>query len=181
MRVTTLLLSSLLVGGCVVHTDSPTYGPGPGPGAPPPDGATPLGALAMPGYRVAAGASAAVPPGDLGFVVTANGAGGYRIAWTDTTGSAVEFEGTATTDVGFDSSQLYPFGGATVTQSATNRVDFRSVPGASIDGVDLVSSSDPIYLDLQVNGVRSGFGVFFASASAGEVQAAYDPVAFTSP
>ena len=48
------------------------------------DAARPLGLQQVIGYRVAANASAVLPAGDLGYVVTANGAGGYRVVWSDT-------------------------------------------------------------------------------------------------
>jgi hypothetical protein len=48
--------------------------------------------------------------------------------------------------------------------------------------VDLVSSTDPIYVDLLVDGARSGFGVYFTGADSGtQLSTAYDPVAFTAP
>jgi hypothetical protein len=175
-----LLLAPLLAAaGCIVGVDR-SYPDGSYP--PPSDGAQLLGALGVTGYHVIAGAGAEVPGGDLGYVVTANGAGGYRVAWTDTAGSLASFHGTITTDGEFDSSQLYALGGAYVTQAAANRVEFDSVPGANIDGVDLVSSTDPIYVDARLEGSRSGFGIWFANAyTSTQHSSPYDPVAFTSP
>ena len=56
------------------------------------------------------------------------------------------------------------------------------MPGAQLDGVDLVSGSDPIYVDLTVNGVHSGFSIYFTGAQSSLLLTSqYDPVAFTSP
>ena len=143
-----------------------------------------LGLAAMPGYRVAANAASELPGGDLGFVVTANGAGGYRVTWSDTLGSAASFTGAITTDGAFDPSQVRGYSGAEDIQVAADggSLTFSSTPGSAIDGVDLVSSTDPIYLDLRVDGSRSGFGIYFTGAESGALLTSdYDPVAFTSP
>ncbi len=176
--------------GCVV---APDPGPSPGGGNPPPpapapapalDAARPLGVQQMLGYRVQANASSELPAGDLGFVVTANGAGGYRVTWSDTYGSAASFTGTITTDGYFDPAQLHGYSGAeNIALSADEgTITFSSTPGSYVDGVDLVSSTDPIYLDLQVDGARSGFGIYFTGAESGALLTSdYNPVAFTSP
>src|SRR5581483_2331074 len=127
--------------------------------------------------------TAEIPAGDLGYTVTANGQGGYRVAYTDTLGTAVEFSGTVWTDGEFDSGQLASLSGsANYTLVAPNRIDFDSFPGASVDGFDLVSSTDPIYLDARVSGSTGGFDILFPDAASGAtVSSAYNPVAFSSP
>jgi hypothetical protein len=143
-----------------------------------------MGLQGMLGYHVRAGAAAALPDGDLGYVVTANGQGGYRVTWTDTWGSAARFSGTITTDGYFDPSQLQHFSGGEhlYLSDDLRTVYFDSVPGTVLDGVDVVSSTDPIYLDAAVDGSRSGFGLYFTGADTGQVLAAqYNPLAFTSP
>ena len=171
-----LMSLSLLFTGCIVHeTDTPPPS-NTGPvyaGSPPPVG--------TPGYRVAANASVTMPDGDLGFLVTANGAGGYRVAWTDTQGTPALFSGTLTTDGSFDYSQLGVVGAPSVEETASNRIDFSSRPGAAIDGIDLVSSSDPIYLTAYVDGRMDGFSIYFDDPAAGPSVSNYDPVSFSSP
>lgn len=181
-----IVLAFALMGtGCIVAGD-PGYhdhGPPPPP-APALDAARPLGAQAMPGYRVEANASAELPAGDLGFVITANGQGGYRVTWTDTYGSAATFTGTIWTDGYFDPSQLYGYSGAEDIQLSADQstITFGSTPGSYVDGVDMVSSTDPIYLDLQVDSARSGFGIYFTGGESGALLTSdYNPVAFTSP
>jgi hypothetical protein len=198
MRPTTLALAaalSLTAAGCFVAPDpeprpvtpAPSTGPTPTPVPTPTpalDAPAPLGALGMLGYHVRAGASAALPDGDLGYVVTANGAGGYRVIWSDTYGSAAHFSGTITTDGQFDPNQLQHYsGGENIWLSSDLRtLYFDSVPGSVIDGVDLVSSTDPIYLDGTVDGSHGGFSVYFSGADSGQLlRSAYNPVAFTSP
>ena len=181
-----LLLSlGFVATGCIVGGDpGPYHG---NDGAPPPpalDAARPLGAQQMLGYRVAANSSAELPAGDLGFVITANGAGGYRVTWSDTYGSAATFSGTITTDGYFDPSQLSGYSGAESIELSPDdaTITFASAPGSYVDGVDLVSSTDPIYLDLRVDGDPNGFGIYFTGAESGALLTSdYNPVAFTSP
>src|SRR5207245_8013245 len=142
------------------------------------------GLRAIVGYHVSACSSSQLPDGALGFVITANGQGGYRVTWSDTYGSAAHFSGTITTDGYFDRSQVAGYSGAeNILLSDGDRViSFASTPGSYVDGVDLVSSTDPIYLDVNVDGQRSGFGVYFTGAQTHAlINSAYVPVAFTSP
>ena len=188
-----LLRLGLLIGlgfgttGCIVAGDPGPYHGGGGPPPPPApalDVARPLGAQQMLGYRVAANASSELPAGDLGFVITANGLGGYRVTWSDTYGSAATFSGTITTDGYFDPSQLSGYSGAEDIQLSPDdsTISFASQPGSYVDGVDLVSSTDPIYLDLRVDGAPDGFSIYFTGAESGALLTSdYNPVAFTSP
>jgi hypothetical protein len=153
--------------------------------APPPtETASPLGGRALTGYHVRANASATIPDGDIGYLITSNGTGGWRIAWVDTANSPAQFQGTVTTDTAFDPQSTFKLAGTeTVTFTSTNRIDFGSVPGATVNGVDFaVTGPDVIYVDLTVEGGRSGFGIFFTGATTGQVLDSPDnPVAFTSP
>jgi hypothetical protein len=179
-----LLLATLSSGGCIVVDH------GGGNADPTPPRADQAGEPTLsfgkdgyPGYRVLAGSTASIPSGDLGYLITANGAGGYRLVWTDTLGSAAEFHGTITADGGFDMRQTRGFSGAEeLTYSAANQITFRSVPGRAVDGVDLVSNTDPIYVEALIDGTRAGVALYFTGASTGAlVSSAFDPVAFTSP
>jgi hypothetical protein len=172
------------VTGCIVEPAPVDSGPPVHHSPPPADVAVSLGVQQMLGYHVSAGSDSELPAGDIGFVVTANGQGGYRLTWSDTLGSTAEFSGTLTCDSSFDPNQVKGYSGyETITLSPDNRVlTFDSVPGAQLDGVDLVSGSDPIYADLTVNGVHSGFSIYFTGAESHLLlTSAYDPVAFTSP
>jgi len=186
-KMSLVLAVALNATGCFVAADpgpSPYHGGGnPPPPAPALDAARPLGQAQLLGYRVAAGASAELPAGDLGFVITANGNGGYRVTWSDTYGSAAGFSGSITTDGYFDVSQVRGYSGAEDIQISADQgvITFSSTPGSYVDGVDLVSSTDPIYLDLSVDGSRSGFGIYFTGAESGaQLASDYNPVAFTS-
>jgi hypothetical protein len=175
---------ALSLQACVVHDNNP---PPPGNVPPRADSAgeptLSLGPQQYPGYRVLAGASSAIPGGDLGYIVTANGSGGFRITWTDTLGSAAGFSGTITTDGTFDQTQTRGFSGAeSLSYLAANQLAFSSTPGANVDGVDVVASTDPIYLDAAIDGSDAGVHIYFTGAQTGLVVASgYDPVAFTSP
>lgn len=149
---------------------------------PPPDRPVHLGARAMLGYHVRAGAASEVPGDELGFVVTANGFGGYRIAWVALDGSTRIFSGSVETDGTIDPATVAPLSGREqiVVRGDGSAVDFSSVPQGTADGVDLVPSSDPIYVDLRIDGAPAA--IFFTGADTSRLlQSAYDPVAFTSP
>jgi hypothetical protein len=185
-----MMLASTLAVGCAVETYPPAQ---PTPVTPTPttttpapalDAPRPLGALGMLGYHVAANASVEMPAGDLGFLITANGQGGYLVTWTDTVGSPAHFSGTITTDGQFDPNQLTRYSGyenATLS-SDLKTITFDSTPGTVVDGISMVPSTDPIYLDAYVDGVHTGFDILFTGADSGaRLDSAYDPVAFTSP
>ena len=182
-RIALLLLAGVAATGCVVEEPGP-HGGGGGGGGTVLDAPRPLGAAGLYGYRVAANASAVLPADARGFVVTANGAGGYRVSWSDvddTTGSL--FSGSITTDGAFDPAQLQGLSGAEdITLGDDGSITFSSTPGTHLDGVDLVSSTDPIYLDARIDGTRDGFLIYFTGAESGaQLASDYDPVAFTSP
>jgi len=182
-----LAASSFAASGCIVvdHTHDHGSGAGGGTGAVPVlDAAEPLGLAGMMGYHVRAGAASALPDGDIGYVITANGDGGYRVTWSDTVGSPARFSGTITTDGQFDPSQFNHFSGAEdlVMSADLKTITFDSIPGSDLDGVDLVSSTDPIYLDATVDGSHYGFSVYFTGADTRQLLTSeFDPVAFTSP
>jgi hypothetical protein len=171
--------------GCIVEPAPVDQGPPPVHYTPPPrDVAVSLGAAQALGYHLSAGADSELPAGDIGFVVTANGQGGYRLNWSDTLGSSAQFAGTITCDTNFDANQVKGYSGyETIGISPDTRtITFDSVPGSQLDGIDLVSGSDPIYADLTVNGVHSGFSIYFTGAESHLLLTSdYDPVAFTSP
>lgn len=189
-KIAMVVLVGAAASGCIVTTDpAPAPGPGPAPApaptpAPALDAPQAMGFQRMLGYHVMANASSTLPSGDLGFVITANGNGGYRITWSDTLGSAAHFSGVATTDGSFDPSQVrYYSGYETIGISSDARtVTFESTPGQNVDGVDLVSTTDPIYLDVAVDRAHAGFSIYFTGAQTGSlISSSYDPVAFTSP
>jgi hypothetical protein len=149
---------------------------------PAPDTAAPLGARHLLGYHVRAGAASEVPGDELGYVVTANGLGGYRVAWVALTGSTATFSGTIATDGTIDPTSVVPLSGREdVTLSADGTsLDFSSVPGAVADGVDLVPSLDPIYVDLRIDGAPAA--IYFTGADTSRLYLSdYNPAAFTSP
>jgi hypothetical protein len=149
---------------------------------PAPDSPVPLGARHEPGYHVRAGAASEVPGDELGFVVTANGLGGYRIAWVALTGSTSTFSGSIESDGVIDPATVAGLSGREqiVVRADGSGIDFSSVPDANADGVDLVPSADPIYVDLRIDGAPAP--IFFTGADTSRLSSsAYDPVAFTSP
>ncbi len=137
------------------------------------------------GYHVAANAGAVLPADRRGFVVTADGAGGYRVAWSDLADdSTSEFSGSITSDGTFDATQLHGLTGLEDLSLSDDgaTLTFASTPGVRLDGVDLVASTDPIYVDARIDGVRDGFLLYFTGAQSGaQLASDYNPVAFTSP
>ena len=149
------------------------------------DAPRPLGLAQVMGYRVAAKPSAVLPAGDLGYVDHGQrrrrvSRGVERHATARRRCSAAASPPTAS----FDLVAAAGYSGAEdITLSADGgTITFSSVPGANLDGVDLVSSTDPIYVDLRVDGARSGFGIYFTGGeSVAQLCSDYNPVAFTSP
>lgn len=148
----------------------------------PADSAHHLGRLGLLGYHVAAGAASEVPASDEGFVVTANGQGGYRLAWVSFAGSGSLFSVQVTSDSSFDPASVAGFSGREqITLSADNTtLDAQSVPDGSPDGVDFVPLTDPIYVDARIDGAPAH--IYFTGADTGRLLlSSFDPVAFTSP
>jgi hypothetical protein len=151
-------------------------------GGPRPDSAVPLGARGELGYHLRAGAASEVPSDAVGFVVTANGQGGYRIAWVAFDGQTQTFSGSVTSDGSIDPTSVVPYSGREQIEvhADGSEIDFSSVPGSSPDGVDFVPSADPIYVDLRVDGAPAQ--IYFTGAETSRLYASeLDPVAFTSP
>jgi hypothetical protein len=168
LTITLPLVASLFVVGCAhdATPDSPVH----------------LGALGEPGYHVRAGAASEVPGDEVGFVVTANGEGGYRIAWVAVDGSVSTFSGSVSSDGVIDPASIVPFSGREdISLSGDHRtIDFSSVPSSAADGLDFVPSADPIYVDLRIDGAAAQ--IFFTGADTSRLYLSqYNPVAFTSP
>jgi hypothetical protein len=147
-----------------------------------PDAAVHLGARGILGYHLRAGAASEVPGDAVGFVVTANGLGGYRLAWVAFDGNASTFDVTVESDGVFDPASTLPLSGnETITQTTDNRtLTAASVPSSAPDGVDFVPSADPIYVDARIDGAPAD--IYFTGADTSRVRVtALDPVAFTSP
>lgn len=148
----------------------------------PADSAHHLGRVGLLGYHVAAGAASEVPASDEGFVVTANGQGGYRVAWVSFAGNQRVFSAHITCDTTFDPTSVAGFSGReqiTLAADAT-AIDAQSVVDGNPDGVDFVSQTDPIYVDLRIDGGPAH--VYFTGADTGRLLlSSFDPVAFTSP
>lgn len=148
----------------------------------PADSARHLGQLGMLGYHVAAGAASEVPASDEGFVVTANGQGGYRVAWVSFAGNQRVFSAHITCDTTFDPTSVAGFSGREQIAIAADAsaIDAQSVVDGNPDGVDFVSQTDPIYVDLRIDGGPAH--VYFTGADTGRLLlSSFDPVAFTSP
>lgn len=191
MRRTNLLLACIaalaFAPGCIVVHDHGGGGGGNVQPVPQNEPLVQLGPQNYPGYHVLANANATLPGGDLGYIVTANGQGGYRVTWTDTNGSAAHFSGTITVDGVIDSNpqNTHGFSGnENLTFTGENQISFDSVPGTGVDGVDLVSSTDPIYLSASIDGYTDPgqVHIYFVGATTQlNNVSSVDPVAFTSP
>jgi hypothetical protein len=187
------LVGVIFLTGCFVHEEDDIFIPQPEadlsvPAVPdlsgsPGDGggpATNLGSgRARPADRTAlhllANGSATVPNGQFGFTVTANGQGGYRVAWVDAAAVGLRFHGSIFVHGSF--SQVSSLGMSYAT-AAGERLDFESQPGAgSLGYVDFVSSTDPITVDV-LAGAQDGTLYFNAG---GIQQTAITPATFTSP
>jgi hypothetical protein len=114
--------------------------------------------------------------GQTGFAVTADGKGGYRVAWVDAAGADRRYHGSIFCAGTF--SQITSVGMQYATATG-NRLDFQSQPGAGTEGyVDFVSSVDPIVVDV-LDGANAG--TLSYTDGNGVMQSAPTPATFTSP
>jgi hypothetical protein len=103
--------------------------------------------------HVRANASIYFPDAQTGFTVTANGNGGYRVAWVDNAGANRRYHGSVFVAGTF--AQISSMGMEYAIANG-GRLDFQSAPGAGAVGyVDFVSSVDPIVVDV-LDGSRDG-------------------------
>jgi hypothetical protein len=187
------LAGVILLTGCFFHEEDDIYVPVPlpdlsvalpdlsGPGDD--GGSTPatLGSgRARPAdsapIHVLAGGSVTVPNGEFAFTVTANGAGGYRVAWVDTAGANLRYHGSIFVHGSF--SDVTSTGMNYATASG-ERLDFESRPGAGTLGyVDFVASTDPITVDVLAGAQNS---ILYYTDGGGFMQTVSSPATFTSP
>jgi hypothetical protein len=192
MRSLVLCVAALLVAGC--HGRGEGRGGGgfepqdfgvslPGGGNLPPlgDGGDTLGSgrtepPATTALHVAPDAALTVGTATVGFVVTANGRGGYRVAWVDTAGAGRRYHGSVFCNGTFG--QIASVG-MQYAGAVGNRLDFESAPGSGTSGyVDFVSSVDPIVVDALNGAAASTIYYFGTQGGIGSVAA---PATFTSP
>lgn len=126
--------------------------------------------------HVQAGGSVTVPDGQYGFTVTANGQGGYRVAWVDAANAGLRYHGSVFVHGSF--SQISSTGMNYATANG-ERLDFESAPGFGTLGyVDFVTSTDPITVDV-LAGAQPG--TLWYPDGTGTTTATTTPGTFTSP
>src|SRR5262252_2910595 len=135
-------LIALLAAGCTVH-----------------EGAVALGPRGAIGYHVAAGSAAPQP--DFGFALTANGQGGYRLFFSNRVSGPTVFSATLTTDGTFDPQQTKPLDGRETLSMTATTVTVGGTPSTAIFGVDVVPSTDPLYVDATADGSRTSMQILF--------------------
>ena len=167
------LLIALLLTGCTVNGNNAQPPPCTAPTGMQPDTSPTV-------LRVSAGSPASVPTGSDGYVISANGAGGYTLFWIDAANSPRCYSGTITVTGQIDASQTHPHGNSAPSLVLVdNQIAFASVPQGVGDGVDFVSSSEPIYITALVDSQHAP-DIFFEEPTLGSATTA-SPAAFTSP
>ena len=137
--------------------------------------------LSAPTYRILPGASTVVQPGTASYGITANTGKAYRLVWTGANGTQ-RFYGSIWTTGTFTSftpgciGNACPVGSTGTISSPVNlngggqRIDFDTFPGSAQVGLDFVSSTEPVYFDLFVDGVRHPNFVYFpATDNSGQI------------
>jgi hypothetical protein len=161
MRKLSLGFAALLAGGCVVSS---------GPNHPDGAGGSQPSLTGLTVYRIKPGASSVLQPGtQAGYAVTANLGGSYRVVWTGDAGVShtyTEFWGTmwspghltnlvAGCSDGSCALESDDFlSGVRVDSSGGTRVDFDTFATTGLDGFDVVTDTEPVILDLYVDGAR---------------------------
>lgn len=141
--------------------------------------------ISPPLFYVQANAAGSLPPGGIGFIVTANDRGAYRVVWTDDRGGPAHFHGSLFAPIGAIFEDVRQCTdprcgrGAYITRPSIDRVDFDSTPGANIDGVDVTPSADPLIVDLLVDGRYGRFDIYFTDPTVGPaITGNVDPAGF---
>jgi hypothetical protein len=161
-----LLLASMALTGCVIVDPTPA-----GCEAP-----TSLNGWLI--YRVRANAGTDIPSGDAAYAVTANATGGYTVAWSDRTGSNVNaFSGTLQASAGFDPTQTQRLSGAEQITVGASSIGFSSVPGTRIDGLSVVTLSDPLFVDARLNSAAAP-SIYYTDYLTGRLCVVAGPGAF---
>jgi len=137
------------------------------------DGAMTLGTKQLPGYQIDLAASITLD--QTGFGVTATSSGRYRLLWVGTESDVLE--GQVTTDGMFDPTATSPLGGKELVTNNPQLISFHLNPSAATNGLDLVTSGGPIYLDLTRNADRAQASIEFVRQGTREISA-HNPVAF---
>jgi hypothetical protein len=152
-------------------------------GAPPPCVLPTVAAqtTAYPLYKIVPNGTATLAPGDVGFIVTANTSGGYRVAWTDETGGQYCMTGIIRGNGGLDTNQTIKLSGMETVSANAQEVRFASKPGTRIDGIDVVTLGDPMYLDAYINGTLTNVRIYYRQAPSNQVTTAIENPASFSP
>lgn len=136
------------------------------------DGAITLGAKQLPGYQIDFGATLTLE--QSGFGVTSASSGRYRLLWVGTASDVLQ--GQVTTDGMFDPTATSPLGGKELVTNNPQLISFHLNPSAATNGLDLVTSGGPIYLDLTRNADHALASISFVRQGARELSA-HNPVA----
>jgi hypothetical protein len=175
MRLIPIVIPALVASACVVVQQQAPVDPYPhGSGNGLPSSASV--------YVVAPDVGTVIPGGAIGYSITTNSGGGFKVAWTDTNGSAAHFHGSLFTNGTFGSN-VVGTGTAYATLVGSNRIDFDSTPGAGLDSVECAPTVEPLIVDLLVDNGYSGFEIFFTDATTGLVSSTggVNPAAFQIP
>ncbi len=146
-----------------------------GSGGPFPSGATTT-------YVVAAGQGVQLPANTAGYAITSGGGGSYRIVWDANGSASQEFWGSIFTTGTFTSAgpcaatvcglESNDFVSQAYAVTGGQRIDFDGFASANADGIDFVTSTEPVYFDLLIDGSRSASNVFFISNATGQLATA---------
>jgi hypothetical protein len=170
----------LLSAGCSASHYNKNRQPVPGCMPPPARAYDP--AMRFPSFHVQANASADITAGDVGYAVTADGRGTYRLAWSDTQGFDTCFTGLITAFDNFAQTDFTGLSGyETIQLVAPNQIAFSSIPEATRHGVDFFVSKNPAYVDVAAGG-NATVNIYYVDAQTSLLMlTGANPVAFSSP
>ena len=144
----------------------------------------------MVGCRIAQGEQPRLDGKLTGFLVSSDKPNHFSVGWIDSLDSHSAFAGTISVDGTIDSRATHGHTGTEMVRfDGANQISFQSVPGNTLDGVDLTTTSDTIYLDGYLNGSRLATAVrlvgpyyseYTDESRMGEADTNRDPVAFSA-
>jgi hypothetical protein len=173
-----ICLVALGLGGCIIEA---------GGGPPPPPPVITVVPTTAQVVRIEPGAGTIVQPGvQAGYGITANVGSSYRILWTGDASASLsyrEFTGSIYTAGNFTSVtpgcannfcalEAGDYVSPPTPTTGGTRIDFDTIATTGLDGLDFIVDSEPVYFDLNIDGVPYPNLVLFTSGTTNQTTTA---------
>jgi len=142
-----------------------------------------LGAQQIDGYHIGVrGLGFTDLAGEMSFWIESFGGHDWTLGWADRTGGpSLQLDVTITSDGVFDTAHSVVNDPIVDLRSSATELSFSTTSQSKTTQLEILSSADPIYVDIRVNGARSGFFFHLVDADDQPFDSAFDPVALVAP